>query len=219
MATADLDTRDAILDAAERLFAQHGFAATTIKRIGAEAGVNTALLYYYFDDKVALYRATLARVFAGLAGGAASFDDTLPPPAQLERFVLFLVGFLSARPTAPRLLVREMVDHEASHAEEGITQVATVVFTRLCNVIDIGQRSGVFRTDLDPRFAAISTIGQIAYFFIARPAIGRLLGEGRTGPSAETIAAYGRHAAAFALDALTDPGARDHAARSTGAPI
>ena len=217
MPNTDPSTREAILDAAERLFAGQGFAATTIKQIGAAAGVNTALLYYYFDDKVALYRAALARVFGGLAGGAASFDDALPPDAQLERFVAFVVAFLAARPTAPRLLVREMVDHEAAHAEEGITHVATTVFTRLCNVIDRGQREGAFRDDLDPRFAAISTIGQVAYFFIARPAIGRLLGEGVAGPSDETIRAYGRHAAAFALDALLRPGAPRAAARPLGA--
>jgi AcrR family transcriptional regulator len=217
--TADPNTRETILDAAERLFARHGFAATTIKRIGAEADVNTALLYYYFDDKVALYRAALARVFVGLAGGAVAFDDSLPPADQLERFILFVVGFLSARPTAPRLLVREMVDHEAAHAEEGITHVATNIFKRLCNVIEHGQRTGVFRADLDPRFAAISTIAQVAYFFIARPAIGRLLGEGPAGPSAATVDAYGRHAAAFALAALTDPDAPRDAARAMGARI
>ena len=50
------DTRIAILDAAEELFALHGFTATTIKQIGATADVNSALLYYYFADKETLYR-------------------------------------------------------------------------------------------------------------------------------------------------------------------
>jgi AcrR family transcriptional regulator len=215
--TPDASTRDAILDAAERLFGRQGFAATTIKQIGAEAGVNTALLYYYFEDKLALYRAALDRVFGGLSGGAQQLDPALPPTIQVERFVGYVVQLLSTHPQMPRLLVRELIDYEAAHAEAGIAQVAANVFKRLCDVIEGGQRTGVFRAELDPRFAAISTIGQVAYFFIARPAIGRLLGEGRDGPSAETVRAYGRHAAAFALAALTDPDAPRKAGRSTGA--
>ncbi|MEP7176615.1 MAG: helix-turn-helix domain-containing protein, partial [Gemmatimonadales bacterium] len=58
---ADPSTRDLILDAAERLFADQGFARTTIKQIGRQAGVNSALLYYYFADKDRLYREVLAR--------------------------------------------------------------------------------------------------------------------------------------------------------------
>lgn len=44
-------TRDQILDASEALFARQGFRSTTIKEIASEAGVNSALLYYYFEDK------------------------------------------------------------------------------------------------------------------------------------------------------------------------
>jgi AcrR family transcriptional regulator len=54
------DTRHLILDAAERLFAAQGFPRTTIKQIGQAAGVNSALLYYYFGDKDRLYRSAAA---------------------------------------------------------------------------------------------------------------------------------------------------------------
>ena len=208
MPETDTTTRETILDAAELLFARQGFAATTIKQIGAEARVNAALIYYYFDDKTALYRATLARLFGGLSGGGLErLDPALPPAAQLEAFVGFLLDFMTSRPHAPRLLVREMIDHDAAHAVAQITQISTGLFKRLCDVVEAGQRSGAFRAGVDPRFAAISTIGQVAYFLIARPAIGRLLGEGGSGPSPDTVRAYGRHAAAFALAALADPDA------------
>ena len=60
------DSRTGLLDAAELLFARRGFRSTTIKAIAAAAGVNTALLYYYFPDKQGLYRAVLERAFGGL---------------------------------------------------------------------------------------------------------------------------------------------------------
>ena len=43
-------TEGAILDAAVSLFARQGYARTTIKQIAGEAGVNSALLYYYFES-------------------------------------------------------------------------------------------------------------------------------------------------------------------------
>jgi AcrR family transcriptional regulator len=46
------DARDRILDAAENLFANHGFDATPTARIAAEAGVPKGLLFYYFPKKI-----------------------------------------------------------------------------------------------------------------------------------------------------------------------
>jgi hypothetical protein len=75
-------------------------------------------------------------------------------------------------------------------------------------LIEEGQRAGVFRRDVDPRFAAISTISQVAYFFVARPAVRILLGTGPDGPAPEVVRAYASHAAEFALAALAAPAAR-----------
>ena len=206
---AQASTRDAILDAAERLFARRGFAATTIKQIGTEAGVNSALLYYYFDDKESLYRETLRRLFGGFIGEASRRLGLGTTPADgVRRLVETQVEFMAAHPHMPTLLVREMVDHQAAQAEEQITQLAATVFKQLCELIKQGQRDGIFRRDLDPRFGAISTIAQVAYLFIARPAIGLLLGHGTEGPPLETIRKFGRHAADFALAALAAHGPR-----------
>ena len=42
------DTRESILDAAEDLFSKHGFYGVTIREVAREAGVDTALVHYYF---------------------------------------------------------------------------------------------------------------------------------------------------------------------------
>ena len=54
-------TKDKILDVAERLFADHGFAATPLRQITAEAGVNLAAVNYHFHSKEALLSAVLER--------------------------------------------------------------------------------------------------------------------------------------------------------------
>jgi AcrR family transcriptional regulator len=55
------DTKEKILDVAERLFAEHGFPATTLRDITAEAGVNLAAVNYHFRSKEALLSAVLQR--------------------------------------------------------------------------------------------------------------------------------------------------------------
>jgi len=55
------DLRAAILDAAEALFARHGFYGVTVRQVAAEVGVDTALVHYYFGAKRELFDAVFAR--------------------------------------------------------------------------------------------------------------------------------------------------------------
>jgi TetR/AcrR family transcriptional regulator len=201
-----IDTRTTILDAAERLFSVRGFAATTIKQIGAAADVNSALLYYYFADKETLYREVLGRLLTGLiAAGGKAFDEAHSPEEAIRSIVRVQAATLASTPFVPRLIARELVDNEASHATQHIARLAAEIFTRLCEMIREGQRAGIFRSDLDPQFAAISTISQMVYFHIARPAVGIILGHGTAGPPPDTARAFARHAADFAIAALAAP--------------
>lgn len=59
--TRDGDTRTAILDTAELLFARHGVEAVSVRKVLAEAGVNAALAHYYFGDREGLIHAVLRR--------------------------------------------------------------------------------------------------------------------------------------------------------------
>ena len=55
------ETRDAILNAAEDLFSKHGFYGVTIREVAREAGVDTALVHYYFGAKKDLFDAVFTR--------------------------------------------------------------------------------------------------------------------------------------------------------------
>ncbi len=198
--------RDQILNAAEALFARKGYDGTTIKQIGAASGVNPALLYYYFANKEELYKAVLHRFVSALVTrGSAAIDAAKAPRDAIRGLVAAQVEFLLAEPNLPRLMVREMVDHEARHAQDIILQLAAGLFQRLCHVIEAGQRSGDFSSDIEPRFAAVSTISQVAYFIIARPAVGLFFGLGPAGISDQTVGEFGRHAGEFAVRALSTP--------------
>jgi AcrR family transcriptional regulator len=67
-AADDSSTRNAILDAAEALMVDEGYAAVTSRRVASLAGVNSALVYYYFDTMDGLFVALFRR------GADRSFD-------------------------------------------------------------------------------------------------------------------------------------------------
>lgn len=195
-------TADAILDAAEELFARQGFTATTIKQIGAAANANPALIYYYFGSKEQLYRQLLGRVFGQIVSAGQERLAGADAPADAIRALLQVQSeVMRQRPSLPRLLMREFADHGAAHAQEGIAHLSATLFQRLRGLIEEGQRTGAFRADLDPGFAAVSTVSLVPYFHIARPAVSLLLGD-PGGPTPDQVQAYARHAADYALAAL-----------------
>jgi AcrR family transcriptional regulator len=78
--TGDPRTRDALLDAAQELMLSDGYAAVTTRRVAGAVGVNSALVFYYFDSLdglfVALFRRGAERSFERL-GEALSSDQPL----------------------------------------------------------------------------------------------------------------------------------------------
>src|SRR5262245_47758494 len=71
------DARARILRAAERLFAEKGYAATSVQEITEAAAVNKALLYYYFADKHSLY---VGLIDEGIAEFRRMLDEALGQP-------------------------------------------------------------------------------------------------------------------------------------------
>ena len=109
---AAADSRARLLSAALRLFAEHGFAKTSIRQIAEAAGANTALISYYFGDKKGLYNAAYAEPLGGPLQADAGPDGN-----SLDIFLeQFLTGFM--RPLdmgdqvelCMRLHFREMLD-------------------------------------------------------------------------------------------------------------
>ncbi len=104
-------TRDAILEAAERRFAERGFAAVSMREIAGEAGLrNQASLYHHFRDKRALYEAVLAH---GLEPILQLLTESAAAPGggdSGEAFVDRLVVYLAEHPNLPRLIQRAAIE-------------------------------------------------------------------------------------------------------------
>jgi AcrR family transcriptional regulator len=100
-------TRAVILDAAERRFAERGFAGVSVREIASDAGLkNQASLYHHFKNKKALYEAVLSRGLQPILDMVASADAPSNTGADLERMVDYLAG----HPNLPRLIQRAGLD-------------------------------------------------------------------------------------------------------------
>ena len=105
-------TRETILDAAERLFAERGFEATSLQQVGASAGVSRGAPGYFFRSKAALYQAVLNRCIAEVretvrAGRARALASGERAEVILAGAVAEYFDFLAARPNFLRLVERE----------------------------------------------------------------------------------------------------------------
>lgn len=81
------DTKEQILTVAEELFAQKGFAGVRTHEIAAKAGVNKAMIYYWYNSKEQLLRAVLQKIlFELITLSQEIFARKLPPTEVLEEF-------------------------------------------------------------------------------------------------------------------------------------
>src|SRR5882724_3077705 len=111
-------TRDAILDAAERCFAERGFAGVSMREIAAEAGLkNQASLYHHFRHKRALYEAVLSRGIAPIIALVAESGKSGPGGergrlelAVVEAVLDRVLDYLEEHPHLPRLIQRAALD-------------------------------------------------------------------------------------------------------------
>ena len=111
-------TRDLILDAAERRFAERGFAGVSTRELAADAGLrNQASLYDHFRNKRALYEAVLARgvdpvvaVIAASGSAQRTASGGVAAAGGPDAFVDLLLDYLVEHPHLPRLIQRAALD-------------------------------------------------------------------------------------------------------------
>jgi AcrR family transcriptional regulator len=113
--TRDVETRERLLKAAERLFADRGFKKVTVRDICRVARANVAAVNYHFGDKLGLYREVMQSAIDGMRGtndAARQAGEGQPPEEQLRRYVAIFVHRLltPGNDTIHKLINREMND-------------------------------------------------------------------------------------------------------------
>ena len=201
-------TRAAILKSALQEFSQEGIAGARTDEIARRAGVNKALLYYYFKDKEYLYTAVLEEVFSGLHACVVPVLDEkgLAPSRKLLKYVEAHFDYIASHPVYPRLVQREFMRTVgrtlAPAAGRVFERYGKPIYAKLGKLISDGIASGDFRK-LDPGQTIASILGVINYYFITLPAQ-QVVNPGDPA-SPERIAARRAAVLDFVFAAVLDP--------------
>jgi AcrR family transcriptional regulator len=169
-------TRTRLLEAAETLFAERGFTATSVRDICKLAGANLAAINYHFGDKQRLYTETVKFAFRCCHEGEPFPDwpDGTPPEQKLRDFIRVMVRRMTTRhrPSAQQLMLREMVQPTEACVElvrEYIRPIADRLFAIATEMLP----------ELSPRtrfLIGFSVVGQILHHKQNRAVIELLVG-------------------------------------------
>ena len=177
-------SRAALLKAAVQEFSREGVAGARTDAIARSAGVNKALLYYYFKDKEALYDAVLDQVFSGLRAAIhAALSQPLPPKQRLASYVCAHFDYIASNPLYPRIVQAEFLraGRDASRLKRIAQDFFRPVFLEIAALLQEGAKSGDFRA-VDPVHFIPSMISVIVFYFNTVPIMKVMTGANPMSP-------------------------------------
>lgn len=149
---AQADKRKLILDAAIRVFAEHGYHGARVGDIAEDAGVAHGLLYHYFASKDDVLRTIFLENWGALIARFRAVEASAEPaPEKLEGIAKILLRTWRNDPALVTVMVREVA--RSQQLQDRVDEVREA-FAIVQRVIEEGQASGDFRGDLDARLAS-----------------------------------------------------------------
>jgi AcrR family transcriptional regulator len=165
-------SRRAILEAAMREFAELGVDGARTDSIARSAGVNKALLYYYFRSKEALYGAVLDDVFsARFQGLKRILDSDLDPGEKILRFARQHFDYVSGQDCYPRLVQYEMMRASRSaskHLPRLVESFFAPLLREVTTIIRLGIAELQFRP-VEPGHLVLSIVGINVFHVLSAP--------------------------------------------------
>ena len=165
-------TRARILDAAIGEFSENGLAGARTEQIAEAAGVNKALLYYYFQGKEALYAAALEAVAERVvATGMAVLEGKRSAGERLVRFALNHFDRIHSQRAFQNLMHQEMV--RLHRGEENalaslVEKVFRPIMPRLLELFAEGKASGEL-IQVDEWQMMYAALGANVFYFLSAP--------------------------------------------------
>jgi TetR/AcrR family transcriptional regulator len=188
-------TRARILEAAVREFSASGLAGARTEQIAEAAGVNKALLYYYFSNKLALYDAALESVANRVVTSSmAAMGAECSPGERLVQFALNHFDRIHSQRAFQSLMQQEMIRLHRGE-ENALASLVDKVFrptmARVRQVYEEGRNSGEL-IRVDEAQIMYAALGANVFYFLSAPVMGLLTG---TNPFDRSALEFRRQAA------------------------
>jgi TetR/AcrR family transcriptional regulator len=137
-------TRRQILDEAERVFADIGYAAARLDHVADAVGIRRPSIIYHFPGKQQLYDEVEADIFSAMHGFVLNrMEGVADPMARLLALLDAWLDFLVGRPTAARIIQRLIAD-SAAHGDNPV-RFSETALQDIEDVVAAGVVSGQFR--------------------------------------------------------------------------
>jgi TetR/AcrR family transcriptional regulator len=195
-------TRNKLLTAARREFAESGLAGARVDEIAARAGVNKQLVYHYFGDKDALYLAVLEWVYEEIRAHERKLNlEGLPPERAIRKLIESSFDHLALHPDFI-LLLNDENRGGARHVRGSrkLEAMHSPLVSMVSTILKQGVRSGTFRRGINPVHLYISIAGLSYFFFSNTPTLSAIFGKDLTTASAKR--ARRRHVVDLVMQAL-----------------
>ncbi len=175
-------TTQRILQAAIMEFAEHGLTGARVDAIARRADTNMRMLYHYFGSKVGLYTAVLETVFADIRQQEERLNlrDLQPLPAMMKLFDFTFLHF-ERNPAFIRILASEnLLEAHYLKQSKRVAAISSPLMDAICELLARGEKSGVFRTGIDPLQIYVTMVS-LSYFHISNaPTLSHLFGANLT---------------------------------------
>ena len=173
-------TRDRILDTAEALFAERGFAGTAVRDIASAIGLTAASLYNHFAGKEALYAAVLERGLRPLVEVLENLSGREHERSELDATLGAAMAHLARRPNVARLIYHEALTG-AAHLVPFTRQWLEPILSHALG--EMKREFGSPWAEEDHRRVVAMWVQLIAGYFAVAPLVGELLGEDPLAPA------------------------------------
>ncbi|MBN1883884.1 MAG: TetR/AcrR family transcriptional regulator [Deltaproteobacteria bacterium] len=172
------ETERRILMASVKIFSEKGFDGSRTDEIAKLAGVNKAMIHYYFESKERLYVTLISLVFKRLSLILREYFEDISPETveeDISHFVDRYFEFLRANTKFFKMLLWELA-RGGEQIGKVMKEIIGEQFVALQSQLKEAMQKGYIRT-LDPRHMMLSIIATVLFYFISRPIITHLWGE------------------------------------------
>jgi AcrR family transcriptional regulator len=160
-AKAAQDKRRLILDAAVRVFARQGFHACRVSDIADEAGVAYGLVYHYFASKDEVLDTLFLERWNIMLDLIREVDaEPIHVREKLAAIASFIVDSYRHDPDLMKVIIVEVTRAANSFGQTHLEQIRTA-YDLIEGIVTRAQQEGVFRQEIEARFAAMAFYGLI----------------------------------------------------------